>query len=116
LQGVHILAVEDDFLVMLDLAAMLRDAGATVCTCGTVAQALSTAESEPFAAAVLDVRVGRETIAPVAHKLASAGTPFVFYTAQFASDPTIAQWPAAPIVSKPAVPSVLVSALVAALS
>ena len=116
LHGMRILAVEDDFLVMLELTTMLRDAGATVRSCGTVAQALSTAESETFAAAVLDIRVGRESVAPVAQKLAALGTPFVFYTGQIAGDSTLVQWPNAGVISKPAPPSVLVKALVQVLS
>jgi DNA-binding NtrC family response regulator len=113
LQGVRILAVEeDDFLVMLELVTMLLDAGATVQSCGTVAQALGSAEKETFAAAVLDVRVGRESVAPVAQKLTALNTPFVFYTGQVVSDPTMAQWPKAAVVSKPTPPSLLIKALV----
>ena len=115
LQGVRILAVEDDFIVMLELTTILRDAGATVRSCGTVAQALSMVEGETFAAAVLDVRVGRECVSPIAQKLAALGTPFVFYTGQVGNDPTMAQWPKAGVVSKPAPPLLLVKALVEAL-
>lgn len=115
LQGVRILAVEDDFLVMLELVTMLRDAGATVHSCDTVARALGSAENETFAAAVLDVRVGPDSVAPVAHKLTALGTPFVFYTGQVAPDPTMAQWPKAGVVSKPTPPSLLVRALLEAL-
>lgn len=115
LQGVRVLAVEDNFLVMLELTTMLRDAGATVRSCGTVAQALSTTESESFAAAVLDVRVGLDSVAPVAQKLTALGTPFVFYTGRLADDPTMAQWPKVGVVAKPAPPSILIKALVEAL-
>jgi hypothetical protein len=39
---------------------------------------------------VLDVRIGRETIAPVARQLIKHGTPFLFYTGQLGTDPAMA--------------------------
>src|SRR5262245_20145686 len=113
LQGAHLLAVEDDFLVLLDVASALREAGAPVVrTCGTVQAALDLVEAEFFSAAVLDVRLGRDTVAPVACRLTKLRTPFVFYTGQLTTEPTVAQWPNAPVVSKPAPPAVLVDAVV----
>lgn len=111
LTGAHLLAVEDDFVVLLEIATVLSDAGATVVKCTTVEQALRAIESETLAAAVLDVRLGRETIAPVARKLTELHTPFIFYTGQVTSEP-MSQWPRARIVSKPAPAVVLVNALV----
>ena len=59
LAGARILVVEDDFLVLLEIATVLSDAGATVLKCATVEQALQTIATDPFAAALLDVRLGR---------------------------------------------------------
>src|SRR5262245_37663185 len=112
LSNARILAVEDDFVVLLDVASVLHDAGAAaVKTCGTVEQALQMIDEERFSVAVLDVRLGRQSIAAVARKLTELGTPFVFYTGQSRNEPVIAQWPRAPLVSKPALPSVLVKTL-----
>ena len=117
LRDAHILAVEDDFLVSLDVACVLHDAGASaVRTCASVDEALETIDSQRFSAAVLDVRLGRETITPVARKLEQLGTPFLFYTGQVTTERTLADWPGVPIVSKPATPETLVDAVVDMLS
>jgi CheY-like chemotaxis protein len=82
LRGARLLLVEDDALLLMELEAILLDAGAEMAgCCRTVRDALAVASSEGIDAAILDVRVGRETIAPVAQRLASRGTPFIFYTA-----------------------------------
>jgi DNA-binding response OmpR family regulator len=111
LAGQRILAVEDDFLVLLEIATVLSNAGAVVVKCTTVEQALQTLGAERFTAAVLDVRIGRDTIAPVARRLTDLGTPFLFYTGQVQSETTIEQWPQIKIVSKPALAAVLVRAV-----
>ncbi|HET9445815.1 MAG TPA: response regulator [Steroidobacteraceae bacterium] len=117
LDGARVLAVEDDFLVLLELATVLHKAGAsTVRTCGTLEDALSCVESESFDAAVLDVRLGRSSVAPVAERLAQIGTPFVFYTGQVIEDAVIVQSSHTRIVPKPAPPHVLVTALVEAMT
>jgi DNA-binding response OmpR family regulator len=111
LAGALILAVEDDFLVLLEIATVLRDAGAVVISCTTVEQALRAIDAQLPAAAVLDVRIGRDTIAPVARRLAELDTPFIFYTGQVTAEPPMAQWPHARMVPKPAPAAVLVKAV-----
>lgn len=62
LRGARMLVVEDDFPLLMELRAILREAGAeTVVGCGTVDQAVAIADGDGVAAAVLDVRLGRET-------------------------------------------------------
>lgn len=60
---------------------------------------------------MLDVRIGHDTIAPVARQLARRGTPFVFYTGQVGSDPAIAEWPGRTVITKPAPAKTIVSAV-----
>jgi len=109
LHGARVLIVEDDVLLLMDLEAILRDAGAEIAGgCRNVEEALTAARNGNVAVAILDVRVGRETIAPVARQLASRGTPFVFYTGQVENDP---QWAGYTVLSKPARASVIVGAL-----
>lgn len=115
LTGAHILAVEDDFVVLLEIASVLSDAGATVVKCRTVEQALQAIDAEAFAAALLDVRLGRDDITPVARRLAELGTPFAFYTGQVTHEPTMSQWPHAHVVAKPAPAVVLVNSVAALL-
>jgi DNA-binding response OmpR family regulator len=111
LAGTRILAVEDEFVLLLEIATVLSNAGATVVKCATLEDALRSLDADSFAAAILDVRLGRETIAPVAHRLADLGTPFIFYTGHVATEWHLTQWPHVRIVSKPAPPAVLVNAV-----
>jgi DNA-binding response OmpR family regulator len=115
LDGARILVVEDDFLIGLELAAVLSDAGAEVVgPSQSVAAAMMTAE-EPLSAAILDMRLGEETVAPVARLLAARHVPFLFYTGQSETDPLRCEWPECRILAKPAMPPSLVAALAALL-
>jgi DNA-binding NarL/FixJ family response regulator len=112
LQGARVLVIEDDALLLMELEAILVNAGAEVIgVCRTVPDGVAAAQQEDIAAAVLDVRIGRDTIAPVARQLASRGTPFVFYTGQVGNDPAIAEWADRVIVPKPAKAATIVSAV-----
>jgi DNA-binding response OmpR family regulator len=111
LGGARVLVVEDDFLILMELEWVLRGAGAETLACRTVQQALARVDGEDIAAAILDVRLGSDSVAPVARELARRGVPFVFYTGQTANDAFIAEWPGCTIVSKPALPPKIVAAL-----
>jgi DNA-binding LytR/AlgR family response regulator len=110
--------VEDDFFTRLDLETTLRDAGAVIIgPCAKVKEALALLElgGSP-AAAILDIRLGRETVAPVARELAKRGTPFLFYTGQIGVDPVLDAWPDCATLPKPAMPAAIVAAVVALVS
>jgi CheY-like chemotaxis protein len=82
LNGLHVLVVEDDYMIATDLAVSLKDLGVSVLgPAGSVADALAllAAGSEPDAA-VLDVNLGAEKVFPVADALQDKGVPFVFAT------------------------------------
>ena len=116
LRGTRVLLVEDDILLLMELEAILREAGAEIASCcRTVREALAVADSAGVGVAILDVRVGHETITPVARQLASRGTPFIFYTGQVANDPELAEWTGHRILSKPARASAIVAAVAEAL-
>ena len=116
LRGARVLLVEDDILLLMELEAILREAGAEIAgCCHTVREALAVAERNGVAVAILDVRVGRETIAPVARQLTDHGTPFIFYTGQVENDPDLAEWTGCRILSKPARASAIVAAVAEAL-
>ncbi len=114
LQGANVLIVEDDFLVALEVETVLQEEGAYVLPiCRTVNEALAIAR-DPAAlvsVAILDVRLGREMVTPVARELAERGTPFLFYTGQANSDPIIAEWPHAKVLSKPTSRKTLLAAV-----
>jgi DNA-binding response OmpR family regulator len=88
LEGLCVLVVEDEFLIQLELEALLMDAGARVAgPCGSVADALDIAGRGSIDVALLDLRLGPYTGVPVARLLRRRGIPFVFYTARPASTP-----------------------------
>src|SRR5438093_7138770 len=95
----------------MDLEGVLLDAGADVQACRAIADALRLAEKERISAAILDVRIGPDSIAPVARKLAARGIPFVFYTGQLGNDPMMAEWPNCRTISKPAQSQIIVNAV-----
>jgi len=109
LAGAQLLVVEDDFLLLMDLEEVLLDAGAHVRACRTIADALLLSEKEEVSAAILDVRIGAESIAPVARELAARAIPFIFYTGQLGNDPMMAEWANSKTLSKPALPQVIVN-------
>jgi chemotaxis family two-component system sensor kinase Cph1 len=117
LAGAHILLVEDDRLILMDLEAIIEDAGAAIVdTCTDVSAALALlSRNAPIDAAVLDIRLRDESVAPVAHELAERRVPFVFYSGQNAADPIHEEWPCSKIIQKPAPAQAIVSALVEAL-
>ena len=61
--------------------------------------------------AILDVRLGREMVTPVARELAERGTPFLFYTGQANTDPIVAEWPSVKVLSKPTSRKALLAAV-----
>ena len=112
LDGARILVVEDDFLICLELETILADAGAkAVVLARTVADGLKLAGNGALDAAILDVRIGGKSVAPVARGLAARGLPFLFYTGQVETDPIRQEWPECRIVAKPARAPVLVNAV-----
>src|SRR5262245_20516403 len=117
LNGARILIVEDDFFIGLELAAILSDAGAEVVGPSvTVESALTAAQDVTLGAAILDIRLGNDTVAPVARWLTDDHLPFAFYTRQTNTDPIRAEWPNSSILSKPALPQSIIRAVAALLS
>lgn len=78
----NVLHLEAEFLIALDVAATLADAGvANVIHATTCAQALSLLAEEPIDAAILDVEAADGSTEPVAQRLKEMGIPFVMHTA-----------------------------------
>jgi DNA-binding response OmpR family regulator len=115
LEGIRVLIVEDDPLLLMDLESTLASAGATVVgLCRTLPEALSWSEAPDFAVAVLDFRLGNETVSPLARRLANRGVPFILYTGQNRDEPSLVEWRDF-TVKKPAPPTVILAAVSAAL-
>jgi DNA-binding NtrC family response regulator len=78
LDGIRVLVVEDEFLVALDLEAMIRDLGGTVA--GPVAHldaARTVLLQEKINCAILDVRLDGNTSLPLADELIASGFPVI---------------------------------------
>ena len=81
LEGRRILVVEDEFLIAMEVEDVLRGLDAEVVgPFGRLAPALGAVQREALDGAVLDVRIGGETIEPVAAVLVSRGVPVLLTT------------------------------------
>ena len=82
LTDVHVLVVEDEYLVAMEMASELQDRGAVVVgPVGDVASALGlAAAADAIDVAVLDVNLGGDWVFPVADRLSERGVPSVFVT------------------------------------
>jgi hypothetical protein len=69
-----------------------------------------------FAVAVLDFRLGVETVSPVARRLAKRGVPFILHAGQARHEPGMAEWSECSTVERPVPPHELISAVRAALA
>lgn len=112
LRNRHILLVEDEALVAIDLAYELEKAGAAVTFATTLAEALAIAEIEPHhSAAVLDINLRGEEVYPAAEILAENGVPFLFCTGHGRREELTPRFPEAPVLAKPVLGRQLVKEL-----
>jgi len=114
--GLRVLVVEDEFLIALDIDRILENAGAKlVLTAGRINEALRIlGEDHAIDAAVLDLKLDKDSTLPIAEKLQALGIPFVFLTGA----PEAAQtrgFPRAPVVAKPFDSTMLIAGLSLAL-
>jgi DNA-binding NtrC family response regulator len=81
LAGQHVLIVEDDTLIAMDLEAVLHDAGCTsVSIAATLDDAIEQIGARRFDVAVLDVTLRGSKVYPAADALADRAVPFLFMT------------------------------------
>jgi len=111
LRGMRILVVDDEFLIVSLIEETLHDAGAEIVTAATLRTALKTASHEPLSAALLDIRLGRQTSEAVADVLAARRVPFVFYSGQMVPDRIREKHPHAQVLNKPSRQEAFVEAM-----
>jgi CheY-like chemotaxis protein len=111
----HILVVEDDPVIAMDLQGVLETAGATVVgPAHNASEALTLVERWRISAAVLDYRLRAGDTLALARMLAERGIPFLFQTSDPAS--VLHEHPDATILPKPFRPGQLTSAVEALLA
>ncbi|MEC4594472.1 MULTISPECIES: response regulator [Nitrospirillum] len=101
LAGTCILVADDEVMIAINLEETFRDAGADILSAATVPQAIVAARNPRLTAAILDVRLGRETSEAVADILTERGIPFFFYSGQMLSPSMQAKYPGVPVLTKP---------------
>ncbi len=114
--GKHVLVVEDEFLVALDIEAELHESGARVTCAGTLAIAEACAKRERFDAAILDVNLHGKASYPVADYLRQEHVPFVFHTGQGEQSLLAKRYPGVAVCNKPCEGRVLLKTLESAMS
>lgn len=103
LRGKHVLVVEDEATVAVDLEYALIDRGAKVIgPVGTLAETLALIEAtNRISAAILDVRVSGDDVYPAARLLNKREVPFLFHTGHAGEGEVAALFPTAAVCVKP---------------
>lgn len=117
LAGMHVLILEDEFLIALELEQRCRDCGAAAVT---IVGNLSEFDADPlrglgFHAAVLDVMVGGRSTFDVARDLRARRIPFVFATGHVETEEIVEAFAGVDIVEKPYSSDELIDTLLAAI-
>ena len=98
----RVLLLEDNFIIALDLASLVREAGAEpIGPVATVADALSVVAAGSIDAAILDINLGEENAYAVAESLRGRSIPFAFATGYNAADMLPPSCADAPVLPKP---------------
>lgn len=112
LGGVRILIAEDDAILALDVREIFRQAGAEVIgPVATLRQALAMISDVPVSAALLDINLRDAEVFPAALALQERGIGMVFYTGYADVDSLRRDWPGVRVLTKPAPPRLLISAM-----
>jgi CheY-like chemotaxis protein len=79
LEGCRVLVVEDELLIAMDVADSLEEAGASVVgPTSSIEGATSLLRHSKVKAAVLDIRLRKQLVYPLADALAAQDIPYVF--------------------------------------
>jgi DNA-binding response OmpR family regulator len=111
LQGLHVLVVEDEYLIAVMIVETLEKAGCTVI--GPESEldaALQSARRVKIDGGLLDINVGGELVFPLAEQLDENNVPFVFLTG-YGRTTMPDRFRGRPFVSKPFLPHVLLQTL-----
>ena len=112
LSGACVFVIEDEPIVAFDLRVTLEEAGAKVIgPAMSLRQAEALSSEEHISVALLDVRLGKADVFPVAAKLWDRGIPLVFHTGHGTPEVLLARWPGSEVLTKPTRSDVLLSTI-----
>jgi CheY-like chemotaxis protein len=114
LAGRHVLIVEDEMIVALDLTDVVERLGCTVAVAGRVSKAVELAVSQRFDVAILDLNLAGEAVYPVADQLRRCQTPFII-SSGYGANGIEAAYREGPLLGKPYSPLEVEAALLRAL-
>ncbi len=100
LAGRHVLIVEDEMIVALDLSDIVERLGCTFALAGRMGKAVQLAAAERFDVAILDLNLAGEPVYPVADELRRRETPFVIASG-YSADGIEAAYRNGPLLGKP---------------
>jgi DNA-binding response OmpR family regulator len=104
----HILVVEDENWLAMELAWLVQEAGyAVLGPERSVAEAQEALGRVKVDLALLDIRLGGETVFPISEMLEDMGIPFIFITGN--PDLLPAQYSGRPVLAKPWTTTTLLS-------
>lgn len=99
---IHVLVVEDEALIAMDIESYLNDLGfVNISVAASLPSALNSVRAKRPDLAILDVNLGQTLVFPVAAELRRLGVPFFFSTGRHISE-LPAEWTSERIVPKPA--------------
>ena len=100
---IQILVLEDEPLILMELALSLQDENVEPVTATNCADALRSLDEGALHAAILDVNLGRGTTCePVAHALAARGIPFLLHSGDLVRQGELIEGIDAEVIPKPA--------------
>lgn len=103
LEGRHILVLEDEPIILLNVARALERCGGTVRRARTVGKALADLASADVDGAILDVNMGAgATCLPVAEHLRTRNIPFCLHSGDMQGMGEFVTSVRAPLIEKPA--------------
>ena len=112
LTGAYVFVAEDEPIVAFDLRMTLEEVGAKVIgPAMSLRQAEALSSEEHISVALLDVRLGKADVFPVAAKLWDRGIPLVFHTGHGTPEALLARWPGSKVLPKPTRSEVLLSTI-----
>ncbi len=110
LAGRSILIVEDELLIIMDIIQAFEDTGAEVTSTNTLDHAMLLVEHDALSGAIVDHGLVDGDSSLLRLRLKARGIPFIIYSGY--AEPDIGSHGAAPYISKPASPGVLVDTMV----